>query len=39
MPGTQKAWRWQRLWTGPRALYAIIINDRWLEDPLIAQSC
>jgi rRNA maturation endonuclease Nob1 len=39
MPGAQKGWRWQQLWTGQRALYAVIINDRWMEDPLIAQSC
>lgn len=37
LPGTQKGWRWQRIWTGDRALYAIIINNRMLEDAFIAQ--
>ncbi len=38
MPGTEKGWRWQRCWTGQDALYAIIVNDRWVENPFIAQS-
>ncbi len=37
-PGSQNGWRWQQLWTGPRALYAIIINGRQVEDPFLAQS-
>jgi ribosomal protein S27AE len=37
MPGTPQGWRWQGLWTGDRALYAIIINDRLLEDSFIDQ--
>lgn len=37
LPGTQKGWRWQRSWTGGRALYAIIIDNRYIEDPFIAR--
>jgi hypothetical protein len=37
MPGTPKGWRWQRSWTGDRALYAIVIGNRWLEDPFIPR--
>ena len=37
MPGTQRGWRWQQLWTGNLALYAIIIGNQYIEDPFIAQ--
>lgn len=37
-PGSQNEWRWQRRWTGPMALYAIIINGRQVEDPFRASS-
>ena len=29
-PGTRQGWRWQRSWQG---LYAIVIEDRCVEDP------
>ena len=35
-PGSRDGWHWQRRWTGPRALYAIIINGRQVEDPFLA---
>ena len=34
-PGTAKGWRWQRTWSG---LYAIIIEDRVLNDPWIKDA-
>ena len=37
MPGTAKGWRWQRSWTGDRALYAIVIGNRYIEAPFIVR--
>jgi|SRR5689334_15063022 hypothetical protein len=35
-PGPRNGWHWQRRWTGPTALYAIIINGREVENPFLA---
>jgi hypothetical protein len=33
-PGTAKGWRWQRTWAG---LYAVIVDDRVVQDPWISE--
>lgn len=35
MPGTKDGWRWQKVWNGERALYAMVIDNRQVEDPFI----
>jgi hypothetical protein len=37
-PASAEGWRWQKLWNGGRALYAMVIDNRQIEDPFIDQS-